>query len=84
VRDRGDSGRSDKRRHRSPAEEARRSPLLWGVVIFGIVVFVLIYLFDSPDGSTVRSSEVNASVGSWPRASSDRLVIDGCCGIGRV
>ena len=63
MRDRGSSGRSGKRRDRTPAEEARRSPLLWGVVLFGVVVFVLLYLFDGQGGSTAGSSGVYANVG---------------------
>lgn len=51
MRDRGGPERSDNHRHRSPAEEARRSRLLWGVVIFGVVAFVFIYLFESDSGS---------------------------------
>ena len=56
MRDGGDSDRSDKRRHRSPAEKARRSPLLWGVVIFGVVAFALIYLFDRGSAASRGSS----------------------------
>lgn len=60
MRDRGGPDRSGDRRKRSLAAQTRRSPLLWGMIIFAVVAFVLIYLFESDSGSS--SSESSACI----------------------